>query len=98
MLDYIEIRLIRRLLMDRMHVEKQEHDNEQSLLLSARHLAKLLNVSVRQIWRLAATGRLPHYVRLGGSVRWKNAEIVEWIEKGCPDRESWNAMKGGAKC
>jgi prophage regulatory protein len=77
--------------------EKQTNHNSQSIAISARQLSRLLGVSLRQAWRLNATGKLPRPVRLGGSVRWDRAEIVRWFESGCPNRQTWEVMKGGAK-
>lgn len=63
------------------------------LAISARELAEMLDVSLRQIWRLNASGKLPKPVRIGGSVRWNRQEVVDWFEAGCPDRRTWEARK-----
>jgi len=68
-----------------------------ALAISARDLKEMLNVSLRQVWRLNAAGKLPKSIRLGGSVRWNRAEIQQWFEAGCPDRKAWDAMKEVAK-
>jgi len=65
----------------------------ETLAISARDLKEMLNVSLRQIWRLNSAGKLPRPIRLGGSVRWSRAEIQQWFEAGCPDRRSWEAMR-----
>lgn len=67
--------------------------DEQSIAISAKQLGQLLGVSLRQIWRLNATSKLPKNIRLGGSVRWNRAEIMRWFEVGCPDRQTWEAMQ-----
>ena len=64
-----------------------------SIAISAKQLSLLLGVSLRQVWRLNSTAKLPCPVKLGGSVRWNRAEIMRWFEAGCPDRQSWEAMK-----
>jgi predicted DNA-binding transcriptional regulator AlpA len=64
-----------------------------ALAISARELAEMLDVSLRQIWRLNASGKLPKPVRIGGSVRWNRQEIVDWFEAGCPDCRTWQARK-----
>jgi excisionase family DNA binding protein len=56
----------------------------QKLLVSADELAKMLDVSERTIWRLLSGGKLPRPLRLGGSVRWRLAEVTTWIAEGCP--------------
>jgi excisionase family DNA binding protein len=53
-------------------------------LLTVNQVAEVLAVSIRQVWRLNATGRLPAPVRLGRSVRWRSAELEDWISAGCP--------------
>ena len=53
-------------------------------LLSAESLASLLQVSVRTVWRLRSSGRLPRPVRIGGSIRWRAEDVRQWIAQGCP--------------
>ena len=72
---------------------KCDRNHESRLAISARELAQMLGVSLRQIWRLNASGKLPRPLRIGGSVRWSRQEIVEWFEAGCPDRRTWQARK-----
>jgi len=64
-----------------------------SLLLSAQTLAKRLGVSVRTLWRLRSSGKLPQPVRLGGAVRWRAGEIHSWIQAGCPNAKTWEAYQ-----
>ena len=75
--------------------QKTETLETTPLVVSARELARLLGVSIRQIWRLNSSGKLPKPMRLGGSVRWLRKEIEAFVEAGCPDRQRWEAMKGG---
>ena len=63
------------------------------LLVSANDLAKLLRLSVRSIRALDASGRLPRPLRVGGSVRWKLAEVRDWIAADCPPRQVWEARR-----
>ncbi len=63
------------------------------LAVSARELANMLGVSLRQVWRLNAAGRLPKPIRLGGSIRWNREEVQKWFERGCPERKAWEARK-----
>jgi excisionase family DNA binding protein len=65
-----------------------------SVLVSARTFAKRLGVSVRTLWRLRSSGKLPQPVRLGGTIRWRSAELDAWIEAGCPNAREWEAEKG----
>ena len=65
--------------------------------ISARQLAEMLSVSLRQIWRLNSAGKVPKPIRLGGSVRWDRDEILRWFKDGCPDRGTWEARNEVAK-
>ncbi len=56
----------------------------ESLLLSADKVAALLDISERSLWRLRSAGAIPQPVRLGGSVRWRREDILEWMAQGCP--------------
>ena len=56
-------------------------------LITANQLADLLNISERTLYRLKSTGVIPKPISLGGSVRWRLAEIRTWIEQGCPKPE-----------
>ncbi len=74
--------------------KNQVSSSSQSIAISAKQLSQLLGVSLRQVWRLNATAKLPRPIRIGGSVRWNRAEVFEWFsEAGCPDRQTWEAMK-----
>lgn len=61
---------------------------DEPLLITAKEFAQKLNVSLRQIWRMLSEGRIPQPVRLGGTVRWRLAEVKSWIAEGCPEPES----------
>jgi prophage regulatory protein len=69
----------------------------QALAVGARELAEMLDVSLRQVWRLNSAGKLPKPIRLGGSVRWNRQEVQDWFAAGCPERNVWEAKKGVAK-
>jgi len=73
--------------------QKKARSVQEALAISARELAQMLGVSLRQIWRLNASGKLPRPLRLGGSVRWDRDEILRWFKDGCPDRRAWEARK-----
>lgn len=55
-------------------------------LLRDSEVAKRLNVSRRQVWKLTAAKLMPAPIRVGGSVRWREADIVGWIQAGCPSQ------------
>ena len=62
-------------------------------LLTAKELGALLNLSKRQIFRLNSCGKLPAPIRIGGSVRWAESTIAQWLKAGAPDRKSFEAMQ-----
>lgn len=68
-------------------------DLNTALAISARELAEMLRVSLRQVWRLSSAGKLPKPLKIGGSVRWDHDEILRWFREGCPDRRTWQAKK-----
>lgn len=53
-------------------------------LLDARQVARLLNCSVRHVYRLSDAGRMPRPLKLGSLVRWRNSELADWVKAGCP--------------
>ena len=46
-------------------------------------LAKMLTLSRRQLYKMAAANRIPNF-RVGTSVRFDPGEIREWIQEGRP--------------
>lgn len=59
------------------------------MLISIRAVAEKLSVSTRTVRKMLATNRLPAPVRLGRSVRWRETELAEWVNAGCPSIENW---------
>lgn len=72
-------------------MEKTNTRNEIQLL-TAKELGALLNLSKRQIFRLNSCGKLPAPIRIGGSVRWAESTIAQWLKAGAPDRKTFEAM------
>jgi predicted DNA-binding transcriptional regulator AlpA len=62
-------------------------------LLTAKQLGGLLSLSKRQIFRLNSCRKLPAPIRIGGSVRWSEKTISDWLAAGTPDRKTFEAMK-----
>jgi predicted DNA-binding transcriptional regulator AlpA len=62
-------------------------DNEgvPTCLLKADQVAAMLQVSVRNLWRLRSRKQMPQPLRVGNSVRWIRTEIENWIAKRCPN-------------
>ncbi|MBX9787856.1 MAG: helix-turn-helix domain-containing protein [Pirellulales bacterium] len=57
---------------------------QEPLLITADQLAAWLQVSVRSLWRLRSAGQIPPPLRLRKAVRWRLADIEDWLAKGCP--------------
>ena len=54
-------------------------------LLNAKAVAALLaGCSTRHLYRLVDAGKMPRPLKLGGLVRWRRAEVLDWIAAGCP--------------
>lgn len=49
-------------------------------LLTVGEVAERLHVSVRSLWRMAATGQFPPGLKIGRSVRWSNERVLDWIQ------------------
>ena len=57
-------------------------------LLDVKSVAALLgHCSVRHVYRMADAGLMPRPVRLGNLVRWRRAEVLDWISAGCPSQQ-----------
>ena len=57
-------------------------------LLTGKQAAQLANVGERTWWRWSRAGVAPSPIKLGSgkqsAVRYRRAEILRWIEAGCP--------------
>ncbi len=51
---------------------------------SVESLSRALQISVRTCWRMVASGAIPKPANRGRQVYWRGADVVRWIEKGCP--------------
>ena len=57
-------------------------------LLDVKAVAALLGgCSLRHVFRLADSGRMPRPVKLGALVRWRRAELEVWIGAGYPSQQ-----------
>jgi excisionase family DNA binding protein len=55
------------------------------LLITSEEVARLMGISERTLWRLLSAGKVPVPLRFGRNTRWRRSEVLEWIEKGCPE-------------
>lgn len=58
-------------------------------LLSAEQVGTLLNISRSAVFELRRDEVIPAPVRFGGVVRWRAAELRDWVASGCPSMSSW---------
>lgn len=72
---------------------KQIPDEDSSRLVTAKEMAKMMNLSARTVWRLYRARKIPKATRIGYAVRWNRKEIEEWIKAGCPARAEWEARE-----
>ena len=63
---------------------KNAAGEQQAALLDVNDVAAMLQCSVRTVYRLSGSGRMPRPVRLGALVRWSREAIKQWIAEGCP--------------
>jgi excisionase family DNA binding protein len=71
-----------------MSTEDVQSVDSDSLLMTAEEIAKLLQVSVRSIWRLRSAEAIPRPLKIGGSIRWRRDDLLGWISAGCPSMTS----------
>jgi excisionase family DNA binding protein len=63
-----------------MEVTRMQETNKIEPLVSVKRAAELLGMQPAHVYRLASTRRLPSY-RLGALRRFRESEILEFIEK-----------------
>lgn len=54
-------------------------------LISIHDVATLLDCSIRHVYRLVDTRRIPQPIKLGALLRWVKADFERWIATGCPE-------------
>jgi predicted DNA-binding transcriptional regulator AlpA len=64
----------------------------ETILLTLRQAAGLLGLGERTLWRHSRSGLAPGPVKIGGAVRYRRAELVAWIEAGCPRTDGGNRL------
>lgn len=66
------------------------------VLVDADAAAAMCSMHRATWYKKTASGQTPKPVRIGGVVRWRKAEIEEWIAAGCPARAKWDAVRMAA--
>ncbi|MBK9120703.1 MAG: helix-turn-helix domain-containing protein [Phycisphaerales bacterium] len=54
------------------------------MLADVRAVAGLLGCSANHVRRLSDAGRMPKPLRVGGLVKWRRSDVLDWIANGCP--------------
>ena len=67
----------------------------QPILLTAQQAAEFLGVSVRFVYKLMNSGRMPRPIRLGRALRFRREELNAWVSAGAPPRHEWEARRQG---
>jgi predicted DNA-binding transcriptional regulator AlpA len=71
-------------------------NDAEALLIPDTAAATLAGVSRAHWHRLRAAAKLPPAIRLGRAVRWRRADVLLWIEWGCPDAGEFAARMAAA--
>ena len=66
---------------------------DSGILIDTKTLAQLLSISTRHLTRLKDLKAVPEPVHLGFLIRWRLAEILEWIDSDCPSQKVWDIKK-----
>ena len=66
-------------------------------MLNVGDMAKLLRCSIRTVYRLSDSGRMPRPVKLGALVRWPHDQVESWIAAGCPTCRSPGRLRSSRK-
>jgi len=63
-------------------------------LLTAQAVGAKLSLSKRAVFRMRSAGLLCAPLKCGqGAIRWRLSDIEKWISWGCPNRQTFEAMK-----
>jgi predicted DNA-binding transcriptional regulator AlpA len=70
-------------------------NDTESLMLTSRDVARLMQCSDKHVTNLRKQGRMPPCIKLGTLVRWPRKIIEDWIAAGCPavDEESKRTVR-----
>jgi predicted DNA-binding transcriptional regulator AlpA len=67
------------------------------MLLSTEAVAQILSLSKRTIHRLNSSGLIIKPLRISGSVRYLQSELMTWIKAGMPNRSEWETRKNAGQ-
>lgn len=75
-------------------VQATSNAQEPRAMMTRSELAELLGKDYRTVQRMEKTGKLPAPKLVGREYRFERSQVEAWLAAGCPDRETWKAMKG----
>lgn len=58
-------------------------------VLRAGELGQLLGTSKAIVYKLNGAELIPAPIHLGGMMKWRRAEVVDWLAAGAPERAYW---------
>lgn len=62
-------------------------------LLKTSEVMDIIGVSRSKLWQMECNGLIPSGYRMGKTVRWKAADIYQWMHLGCPNIHHFNDLK-----
>ena len=63
-------------------------------LLTAEQAWTMCNLSKAAWYKHRSAGKIPDAVKIGGALRWRRAELEDWITAGCPNKARWEKIYG----
>jgi predicted DNA-binding transcriptional regulator AlpA len=72
---------------------KRIENQSKERLLSSRAVAEILGLSCRTVHRLNSSALIIRPLRISGSVRYLESELMAWIQAGMPKRSEFEARK-----
>ena len=70
----------------------------EKLMIGVSEFCRLTSISRSLYFEKKAAGRIgPAEIKIGRKILLRRAEIVDWIDAGCPPRRSWRWQKGGVR-
>jgi predicted DNA-binding transcriptional regulator AlpA len=73
--------------------ERPEAAAIEPLLVPTPDAARLCGISEASWYRLKAAAKTPAPVRLSGRVLYRVADLRLWVERGCPPRKQFDAIR-----
>lgn len=73
---------------------KTEIKSQSFQLLTAQAVGVKLSLSKRAVFRMRSAGLICAPLKCGqGAIRWRQSDIEQWIQWGCPSKADFEAMQ-----